>query len=95
VDDTGGALAGRCIDSSADMGTFFCNVVVWTSGPVAPFEQVALEGHTANVTSCEWNPDGTRLATASSAITKTVGGGAAQCTLPAYARCQRETRQRV
>ena len=30
-------------------------------------------GYTDNVTSCVWNPDGTRLATASSAVTKTVG----------------------
>ena len=47
-------------------------------GLSAPYEQVALEGHTDNVTSCVWNPDGTRLATASSAVTKTVGGKAAQ-----------------
>ena len=45
-----------------------------------PFERVALEGHTDNVTSCVWNPDGTRLATASSVVTKTVGGRGAHTT---------------
>jgi hypothetical protein len=49
----------------------------WLYGLPAHYEQVALEGHTDNVTSCVWNPDGTRLATASSAVTKTVGGRAA------------------
>ena len=48
--------------------------------PSAPLSraghEVALEGHTANVTSCAWSPDGTRLATASAAVTKTVGGRA-------------------
>ena len=39
---------------------------------------MALEGHTANVTSCAWSPDGTQLATASAAVTKTVGGRPAQ-----------------
>jgi WD40 repeat protein len=46
----------------------------WWDGVPEPYGQVALEGHTDNVTSCVWNPDGTRLATASSAVTKTVGG---------------------
>ena len=42
---------------------------------------MALEGHTANVTSCAWSPDGTQLATASAAVTKIVGGWAAQAPL--------------
>jgi hypothetical protein len=35
------------------MGTCFTLLF----GLPAPFERVALEGHTDNVTACEWNPD--------------------------------------
>jgi hypothetical protein len=36
-----------------------------------------MEGYGGIAHSCAWSPDGTRIATASAAVTKTVGGRAA------------------